>query len=67
MYSAIASGIGEHVGEEAPARLAISDRAEHGLSDAVLDETDALIWWGHVGHGQVDDQVVERVKERVLR
>lgn len=67
MHSTIAAGIGEHLGEEALVRTATLDQAEHGLSDAVLDETDVLTWWGHIGHDQVDDQVVERVKERVLR
>ncbi len=39
--------------------------AEHGLSKAVLDETDVLLWWGHVAHGEVADTVAERVVERV--
>ncbi|MCG3017338.1 ThuA domain-containing protein, partial [Escherichia coli] len=31
----------------------------------VLDETDVLIWWGHRAHGDVADDVVERVAKRV--
>jgi trehalose utilization protein len=36
------------------------------LSQAVLDDTDVLIWWGHVKHHEVDDAVVEMVVNRVL-
>ena len=39
---------------------------EHGLSETVLERTDVLIWWGHAAHGEVRDQVVGRVKKRVL-
>ncbi len=40
---------------------------EHGLSKAVLDETDVLIWWGHMAHNEVADEVVDRVYARVMR
>lgn len=36
------------------------------LSDAVLDETDVLLWWGHLAHDKVDDAIVEKVHKRVL-
>jgi len=39
---------------------------EHGLSDEVLDKTDVLIWWGHVAHHKVEDEIVERVWRRVV-
>lgn len=39
---------------------------EHGLSQAVLDTTDVLIWWGHMAHDRVADEVVARVQLRVL-
>ena len=42
------------------------DQPEHGLTDAVLAETDVLIWWGHMAHGDVQDAIVARVKTRVL-
>jgi trehalose utilization protein len=47
-------------------RTATLDEPEHGLTDAVLAETDVLTWWGHVAHGDVSDEVVERVQRRVL-
>ncbi len=47
-------------------KCATQDMPEHGLTQEVLDATDVLIWWGHVGHGDVCDKVVERVQERVV-
>ncbi len=43
------------------------DEPENGLTDEVLNNTDVLIWWGHMAHGEVLDTVVEKVKDRVLR
>jgi len=42
------------------------DEPDHGLTDEVLAETDVLTWWAHVTHGQVKDEVVDRVQQRVL-
>ena len=39
---------------------------DHGLPESRLAETDVLIWWGHLAHNQVSDQVVDRVQKRVL-
>ncbi|ELZ35706.1 ThuA domain-containing protein [Halorubrum tebenquichense] len=44
----------------------LDEGPEHGLTDAVLDETDVLVWWGHAAHDEVRDAVVDRVHERVL-
>src|SRR5690606_36100543 len=44
---------------------AVLHDAEHGLTDAVLADTDVLVWWGHADHGAVDDEIVERVARRV--
>jgi len=49
-----------------PARTATLDEDEHGLTNAVLDETDVLVWWGHTAHHEVRDDIVERVHQRVL-
>jgi trehalose utilization protein len=45
---------------------AILDEPQHGLPDEVLDETDVLLWWGHMAHDEVSDEIVEKVHERVL-
>jgi trehalose utilization protein len=47
-------------------RTATLDEPEHGLTDEVLDNTDVLIWWGHRAHGEVRDDIVEKVQQRVL-
>ncbi|RSK28894.1 trehalose utilization protein ThuA [Bacillus sp. HMF5848] len=41
------------------------DEPEHGLTDEVLNNTDVLIWWGHIAHDEVSDEIVEKVKRRV--
>ncbi|MFP3122690.1 ThuA domain-containing protein [Ectobacillus funiculus] len=48
------------------ARTAVLDEPEHGLTDEVLQNTDVLIWWGHLAHGEVSDEVVQKVQQRVL-
>jgi len=48
------------------ARTATLDEPEHGLTDEVLGETDVLIWWGHMAHDEVSDEVVRKVQARVL-
>ena len=47
-------------------RTAWLDQEQHGLTNELLDETDVLIWWGHKAHREVSDEIVERVKRRVL-
>lgn len=47
-------------------RTATLDEPEHGLTDEALAETDVLVWWGHMHHNEVADEVVERVQRRVL-
>jgi len=47
-------------------RTATLDEPEHGLTDEVLQQTDVLIWWGHLAHHEVRDDIVEKVRERVL-
>ena len=42
------------------------DEPEHGLTEEVLADTDVLVWWGHAAHGEVADEVVERVHRHVL-
>lgn len=46
-------------------RTATLDEPEHGLSEKVLADTDVLVWWGHKAHGEVSDDIVEKVYNRV--
>lgn len=63
IHMALARGI---AGDQVQVRTATLEEPEHGLTQAVLDETDVLLWWGHKAHDQVQDEIVERVKQRVL-
>ena len=47
-------------------KTATLDEPEHGLSEDVLNKTDVLIWWGHMAHQEVQDNIVDRVQQRVL-
>lgn len=47
-------------------KTAVLDEPEHGLSDDVLYHTDVLIWWGHLAHAEVRDDIVEKVRARVM-
>ncbi|HEX9373027.1 MAG TPA: ThuA domain-containing protein [Roseiflexaceae bacterium] len=64
IHGAIAQGLREQPGFEV--RTATLDEPEHGLTDAALDQTDVLIWWGHAAHGEVRDEIVAKVQARVL-
>jgi trehalose utilization protein len=57
-----------YLGEEADFEVttATLDQPEHGLSDEVLNNTDVLLWWGHIAHDKVSDEIVEKVYNRVL-
>ena len=47
-------------------KTATLNMPEHGLTDEVLASTDVLIWWGHMRHHMVSDEVVDKVYERVV-
>ena len=48
-------------------RTATLDQPNHGLTDDVIESTDVLIWWGHMAHMQVSDEIVAKVSDRVRR
>ncbi|MFB7142653.1 ThuA domain-containing protein [Gottfriedia sp. NPDC056225] len=43
------------------------EQPEHGLTYEVLENTDVLIWWGHLAHNEVEDEIVQKVYEKVLQ
>jgi trehalose utilization protein len=63
MHGAIANAL--RADPEIEAATATLEQPEHGLSEAQLDKTDVLLWWGHAAHGKVEDAIVERVANRV--
>jgi len=42
------------------------DSPEQGLAEEVLNNTDVLVWWAHMAHGKVEDNLVKRAQQRVL-
>ena len=65
IHQALADHLATHDGFEV--RTATLDEPEHGLSQSVLDSTDVLLWWGHMAHNDVGDEVAERVQSAVQR
>jgi trehalose utilization protein len=63
MHSCIAAGLRDD--DSLKVRTATLEEPEHGLTKSVLAETDVLVWWGHAAHGQVQDEIVERVLSRI--
>lgn len=52
--------------ESLSVHVATLDEPEHGLTHEVLEQTDVLLWWGHMAHDEVQDEIVNRVHQRVL-
>jgi trehalose utilization protein len=38
---------------------------DQGLNDELLNSTDVLIWWGHKRHGDVSNDLVNKINQRV--
>ncbi len=64
IHHTIARGLAAYPGLEIG--TATLDQPEHGLTEAKLDATDVLVWWGHRAHNKVDDVIVKRVQKKVL-
>ena len=65
IHSAIAAGLRE-LDPGLEVSTATLDEPEHGLSGERLANTDVLFWWGHMAHGDVAEEIVDRVQKRVL-
>jgi len=64
IHGAIARMLGKE--QDFNIRIATLEMEQHGLTEEVLDSTDVLIWWGHLAHHKVSDEVRDRVVQRVL-
>ena len=65
MHKVIGAALGKQ--SDIECSYATLDMPEHGLTDEVLAKTDVLIWWGHRAHHLVENDIVTRVQERVLK
>jgi trehalose utilization protein len=65
IHGAIASHLSKF--ESFNVRTATLEEPDHGLSDDVLNNTDVLIWWSHVAHKEVKDEIVNKIHNRILR
>jgi trehalose utilization protein len=64
IHGAISAGLREHADFEV--RTATLDEPDQGLPRDVLDNTDVLVWWGHMAHEAVPERKVTQVQKRVL-
>src|SRR5690625_2357113 len=64
MHTVIAEGLRR--GSRFSVETATLQEPEHGLTEERLAKTDVLTWWGHKAHGEVSDEIVDRVQKRVL-
>lgn len=53
--------------EELNITTATLDDEFNGLPDEVLENTDVLLWWGHMAHDDVPNELVEKIYNRVMR
>jgi trehalose utilization protein len=66
MHAVIADGLRES-GDDLAVSTATMQEPDHGLSEERLASTDVLTWWGHAAHGEVQDEIVDRIQKRVLQ
>src|SRR5690606_4041165 len=63
IHGAIADGLTELLGDAILVRTLTLDDP---FTDELLAATDVLLWWGHVAHDRVPDELVDRIHRRVL-
>ncbi len=63
IHTAIAEFLGRE--EDITVRTVTLDTVE-SITREVLRETDVIMWWGHMAHGDVPDHIAEMVHEEVL-
>lgn len=64
IHEAVANFLGKE--EDITVRTAHLGMENCGITKEILDETDVLIWWGHMKHGDVPDSVAALVRDAVL-
>ncbi|MBQ7638868.1 MAG: ThuA domain-containing protein [Clostridia bacterium] len=62
IHNALKKGLED---EEITVKTVTLDDEECGLTKEALDNTDVLMWWGHMAHDKVPDEVALRVRDAV--
>ena len=63
IHSAIADFLAD---EDIEIRTATLDDENCGITPEILEKTDVLLWWGHMAHHRVPDEVAYMVRDAVL-
>jgi trehalose utilization protein len=62
---AVAEGLRALLGDRAAVVTSNLDAPDQGCPQALLDQADVILWWGHARHGEVSDETCARVVQRV--
>ncbi len=64
IHSAIAKWLGTH--DDLSVSTATLDEPGCGLDDEKIQNCDVMLWWGHMAHDEVPDELVDKLQRRVL-
>lgn len=64
IHAALADFLGKE--DDITVKTVTLDDENCGITRELLKETDVILWWGHMAHGQVPDEVAAMVQEAVL-
>lgn len=67
IHGCIAEFLGTNEDIEVTTHTLYDAEEDFGLTEENLNNTDVLIWWGHMKHDNVPDELVKRVQEAVLK
>lgn len=65
----LGNAIAAHLSKQPGLRVIAAniDQPEKGLPNNLLDNTDVLIWWGHVRHGEITPEMSQAIVARIKR
>ena len=63
IHKAVAEFLGKE--EDIVVRTATLDDENCGITKEILNETDVIVWWGHMAHHKVPDEVAALVRDAV--
>lgn len=67
IHAVIAGALAARLGDGVRLRTATLDQPGQGLPEEVLESTDVLLWWSHIAQERVEDELVDRIHDRVQR